>query len=396
LFKKGGVASAVTQHIANFLVPQEHILASEPFDETITRKNYSVSGAEHTVGVAHTINRTKARERVELHYDAVKQQIIGSELISPVEVVTPGNIPAGGFVNLVPANPLYVDGCRINNLLKDYDQFKFAELSYEYEPACSTLTNGAGQIEYVTDPTDLIPETTGFAALRNGFDRAGSKEFSWFASSECSLHFPQQDWYYTGRPDPWLTLPGELLIQTMLAINATAATVPLGFLVMHFAIDVRSPDLPNVIPQAFFTSFQSLDFSTLAVLTPGMVISALPGALGLTGTRAQVGAVMWGTVAVVNTTGAAGWNVWQPGQVDTVGASSFITIAPGIELFWRNIYIANGTVTTFFFPSLEDALAANDVTDGARFMLGSTPVAAFAGRIVFVQDVQGTEANGQD
>jgi len=262
---------------------------------------------------------------------------------------------------------------------------------------CSTLTNGAGQIEYITDATDLIPESTGFAALRNGFDRAGSKEFSWFASSECSLHFPQQDWYYCGGDQiPGLTLPGEVLVQTMLALNATAATVPLGFLVMHFAIDVRSPDMPNVIPQQFFTSAQSLDFSTLAATAAGTVINVSTAALGLAGVRAQIGAVLWGTIAVVTSTGGAGWNVWQPGQIDTAATSNFITMAPGVEIFWRNMYKADGTAITCFFPSFEDAISANDVNDGARFMLSSQIFGAFAGRLILVQDVQGTEAYGQD
>jgi hypothetical protein len=385
-------AGAVTDHPITALLDYAAVEPREAYEELVQRPSLQVDGAEHDVGIAYSVKTQMAHERTEPGYNEATKQIKGSELLAPVNLIAGGAIGAGcEVISPLPANPRFLDGVRCAKLLETFSQFRVAELLYEYVPDCPTPTAGGFELTYVDDSTDMIVAEAGFPALRDGFTRAGNAEFSVWEHATCSLHFPQQKWYYTGgQTIPGLEIPGMINLLTLTDQETNGEAISFGFLAMHYGFDVRSTAIPGSLPQQFYSAFTTIDMAGL-ICTINTPLHITPAASGLT-TNLTTRGVIYGATIVSHADGAgtSNWRQVFAGEDDTSGLtySEYDTNT----IFWRVLFIA-GTANLVFFPTYGDALLAETYEAGGRRLIASA-TNVIAGKSFAIQNVTGSLADG--
>jgi hypothetical protein len=387
------VVAALLEH--EFLEPRQ---ASREWVPSVAP---NVDGSTINIVVAHSFAKTGVRERVAPHKDEKSGKLVGSELLAPVDFSAPvsgsssATLLSGAEMVMVPANPRMIDGSVLSELLEGYQQYRPESVAYEYETACDELEDGAGQMEFLSDPADNIALEVGFAALREGFVRTGSTEFSWWRNAECELTFPLLLWFDASNEDPSLEMPGMLMIQNMLTktLAVAAASKNFGFVNNHFVYDVRSPEGPSMAYQQFFA--ESLDLTmTNAVLTQSTPVRVTPTNSGMAASFTGAGVVYWATITIkTDPAGDASWRSWQAGEDEWTSLSYRVIGTQTSMIFWRTLYVA-GVPYMCFFPTFADALASNNYESGGNFWLAQATIAAGGVKGFRLQGVSGCLALG--
>jgi len=374
------------------LRPMVKIEARPAGTQLVERQSYAVDGSEQDIAIAHTIRTGKnGRAHVTPHMEG--DNLVGSELLTPISLAAGGTLGVGGVLSLVPANPNFIDGTRVSRILGMFDQFRIKEMVFEYQAACPSTTAGSLENEYLDDGSDMLEEESGFSALRDADSRADSVESNYWSCCETRLTFPQQKWYYTGGQDvPGLTIPGVVLLQTMSALSGASGALNFGFTRMHYTIETRAPAIPGSIPQEFYTSYAEM-VMTDATVGINLPVRVTPANSQIGATLTEIGVVYWGTlINADDPVGDPTWRTWQPGE-DTQD-NDLLIMGPDTAtmLFWRVLYVA-GVANICFFPSFMDALSADTYQSGSKFMLASANVVGGA-KGFELQNIQGCYAMG--
>lgn len=346
-----------------------------PGPETGTSDALAVSIHSDNGGVNYTGNHFASHNaEVSINGDGT-MTFAGTELLAPLEFppqiggAGSSTLPAGGIMALIPANPRFVDGSRLGNFLRNYDQFQLESVSYHYVPAASFTTAAALVMAYVNDDTEELTLTTGFQALRDYASRDGAAQFDVKSPATAHLGHPQLKWYLTATAaDTALEMPGYVLIANMLDFStATTATTPLGFVYMTYRVRVRAPAVDTVLTQQVTT--RTLNSPWNQIMGSGLPVEATAATIGFPAdlTAGNPAYIYWATVvAASDDAGNSQWRTWN----DRSDNSTHV-IGPGNVLFWRVVIPAGGGALVRFYPSFGAALDNNGQDDGFVFSVST-------------------------
>jgi len=319
----------------------------------------------------------------------------GSELLDTIAFPPPiggvdSEIPAGGFLSLMPANPRFIDGCRLGAFLSTFDQFCLEEVIYEYIPGASFTTPGQLMLAYINDVSDEILQETGLAVLRDAYTRSGAILFSVVKNAHIRIGRPLFKWFFTNTDlDTALEMPGMIVLLNQLDTVTDTASVPLGSLVMHYRVRVRAP----AFSQGNFTSYtaQSTSLSMEnAVLTANATAYVTVANSLLPVNLTYSNAVYWGIIAAASDpAGVTSWRDWLNPQN---GNSRLFD--NGQVLFWR---VDGNTSRVYFYSTLAEALESLLAPNGVnRAWLASTTVAPGVAKGFKLWNISGTDYNGHN
>lgn len=288
-------------------------------------------------------------------YETSGDELIQAVTVPPAIGGVTSIIPEGGILALSPANPRFIDGCRVTKLLEAYDQFRYHELTFGYEHVANAFTAGQLIMAFVNQFSDSIIIESGFQAARDLYARTGKAMFQVTQDRHCNIAHPLLKWYYTAtQSDADLEMPGFVCVVTTQALsNADATPTPLGTLTMHYRIALRSPTIEGSTSQSFATSSASLSM-TNAAGGNGAAIQVSVASCGLPSAQTQPGVVYWATIVATDDTTGVSWRSWADSASEDLHA-----MAPGNVLVWRNMKDGTGTPRLTFYPNLDAAIHAD-------------------------------------
>jgi hypothetical protein len=294
-------------------------------------------------------------------------------------------IPQGGCVFSMPINPLYVEGLRVAEIVKTFTLFRIRKLVIEYVPVCPSTTEGALIAAFIQEIDHNPSLASGSAGLRDLSSRAGSSAWNVWSHGAVEFHFPQQKWYFTSGGDvsePVLAIPGQLFIQTATTLSRDdTANLALGFLWMHYELEVQAPSMPDPATLVMSAAFTTINFAGISTL------SRTPFSLNATGfVPLPPGYVDYGQIgsfivvaADDSGPGNANWRTWISPKTGDI-----ITISEGMTIWFRRVFNSAGTNPVYFYPDLGAAFEGS--TDGdapscflANYTVGPPPLPATAG-----------------
>jgi len=262
-------------------------------------------------------------------------------------------VPSGGILSLIPSNPRFIDGTRLSLFLAAYDQFCIESIIFEYVAGATFTQPGQLMMVYVNDISDDIVTETGLDMLRDAYSRPGRALGSVLKNLTIEMGRPLLKWYYTaseaGGP---FEMPGFILVINQLAIaNTTDVAVPLGSLVAHYRVRVRSPtfDAHNTLN---FWSQSAILTMTNAYIEIGEPVYITFGASGMPTNSGNNDAFYWAYVVSTNDTGPGTslWRTWSdpsnPGNT---------TISAGNLLIWRPVF-EGPNLHMYFYPNIGSAI----------------------------------------
>lgn len=371
------------------LAPNASFFVSPPSGNAVVQTNDLTSVTPHVGG--HAIEH---RQSTRLNDDGT-MTFTGSELLDTIAFPPPiggvdSEIPAGGLMALVPANPRFVDGSRLGAFLSTFDQFCLEEVTYEYVAGSSFTTPGQLMLAYINDMTDDILTETGLAALRDAYTRDGSTLFSVTKNAHIKLGRPLLKWFFTDtQADTALEMPGMICMWNQLDTTTTEASVPLGSLVMHYRVRVRAPSFAQGNFTTYTAQSASLNF-TSAIIQSGSAICVSAANSGLPANLLYPNAVYWGIIASASDPGGVStWRTWK-NPVTTLTDVP----APGRAIFWRYDAIDD---RVYFFAN--QIAAINSTMAGYAVNYGytaSSTVAAGSTKGFKLWNISGSDVQGHN
>jgi hypothetical protein len=368
--------SQLVMHVAaaNAVIPTE--------DMTIITPHVGGSARGHTEGM--NIN-----EDGSMTYTS--SEFIGSVVLPPAIGGVTSTVPSGGVLGIVPANPRFIDGCRLALFLAAYDQFCIESIEFEYIPAASYTQAGQILMAYINDITDNLLEESGLSLLRNVYSRPGRALGSVLRNLAIHLGQPLFKWYYTGSPagGPF-EMPGYIILLNQLAAsNATTTPIPLGTIVCHYKVRVRSPTMKASGIATYGSASESL-IMTNATMTSGNKTSVSDANSAMTAPCLYRNAIYWAQIVSADDTGPgnSAWRTWLNPADNTTKVMS-----AGDILIWRAL-VVGATVQVYFFPTLGAVLQSFQTggTDGLAWYATATVAALVKGFKLW--NINGSDASG--
>ncbi len=341
------------------------------------------------ISTAFTVGSEIPKLEPRVDYSSKRITFRGSELMQEVAIPpaiggATSTVPRGGVFACIPLNPGLNDGLRVNRGMSMWDQFRIKSLTVEYVPTCPTTTAGGLAMAVVNDPADLLSLEGGFSAMRDLMTREGAVAFSPFARAVANQGMPLLKWYFTSTESgPDLTVPGNVYVMAATDFsNATASSIPLGLIWLHYEFEVRAPSIEKQDVQAFYVSSASLAVNT--AITADATCSIPSASLPPVFQNAQC--VGWGTIVACDDV-AAGSATWR--TLTEVSTGNTVTLQPGTILYWRS-WKAAGALQTYLYPSLSDALSAEYASLGYQWTVTQGAVV----RGFKLWNIQGAPLNG--
>lgn len=318
------------------------------------------------VPLAHTVALTEELPRLQPETRPSKAGVLirVSEFLSQVFIPpaiggTTTTVPLGGSLHTHPLNPLMLDGTVLARQCSVYDQFRVLRWCVEYIPLCPMTQAGGVVGSCSNDSYENLTLEGGELAVRQALRRPGSQVSSVNANSVFNLNFPQLKWYQTHSfGDPSLYIPGVFdLLSATNQSNATASPVQLGFLWLHYELEVRSDSLELPAGSSLVAATGSLPFDTIDETKFDTVTNAWAGS-SLPAGFSDPGTIGWCSVASVSDgVSTSAWRTWYRG-----GSDQLVLIEPGFTLYFR---VTDDSQYIEYYPSLAAAIMGRGNDGGA-------------------------------